>query len=99
MALVRPSSTDEVSRIMQICHEARQKVALQGGLTGLCGGATPQQDEIALSLERLSGVEEVDRDSMTLTVRAGTPLQTAQEAAAAAGLLLPWIWGRGALAP
>lgn len=89
LALVRPSSTEEVSRIMQICHEAGQKVALQGGLTGLCGGATPQQDEIALSLERLSGVEEVDRDSMTMTVRAGTPLQTAQEAAATAGLLLP----------
>ena len=62
---------------------------VQGGLTGLCGGATPQDEEVALSLERLSGIEELDQASMTMTVLAGTPLQAIQDAADAAGFLFP----------
>ena len=41
-----------------------------------------------MSLERLAGVEEIDAASATLTVRAGTTLQAAQEAAAEAGFEL-----------
>lgn len=37
----------------------------------------------------MSGVESLDRASMTLTALAGTPLQVIQEAAEAAGLLFP----------
>ena len=58
-----------------------QKVVVQGGLSGLAGGATPQHNEIALSLERMSGIETIDPTSMTLTALAGTPLQAIQEAA------------------
>jgi FAD/FMN-containing dehydrogenase len=55
----------------------------------LAGGATPQPGEIAISMERMSGIEEIDRASMTATVLAGTPLQVLQEAAAEAGFLFP----------
>ena len=89
VAVARPASTAQVSTILRLCSAANQKVVVQGGLTGLCGGATPQEKEMALSLERLHGIEELDRESMTMTVRAGTPLQTIQEAADAAGLLFP----------
>ncbi|HEX5047780.1 MAG TPA: FAD-binding oxidoreductase, partial [Gammaproteobacteria bacterium] len=68
---------------------ARQPVVVQGGLTGLAGGATPRPGEIAISLERLTGIEELDRASQTMTVRAGTPLQIVQQAAAEAGYLFP----------
>ncbi len=89
LAVARPTTTDEVAAILRTCHAARQRIVVQGGLTGLAGGATPQGGEIALSLERLSGIEELDRASQTLTVRAGTPLQTVQHAAADAGYLFP----------
>jgi FAD/FMN-containing dehydrogenase len=88
-AVARPASTDDVAAILRLCHRARQRVVVQGGLTGLAGGATPQAGEIAISLERLTGVEEIDRAAQTLTVRAGTPLQTVQQAAADAGYLFP----------
>ena len=39
LALVRPKSTDEVSSILQICHDFGVPVVPQGGLTGLAGGA------------------------------------------------------------
>ncbi|MDR6204439.1 FAD/FMN-containing dehydrogenase [Paraburkholderia graminis] len=87
-ALLLPRTTDEVSRALAICHAAHQPVVPQGGMTGLAGGAIARTTDIALSLERLSGVEEVDAASATLTVRAGTTLQSAQEVAAEAGFEL-----------
>ena len=86
-ALVLPRSTAEVSRILALCHAAGRPVVTQGGMTGLCGGAHPEGGEIALSLERLSGVVEVDPVSGTLTALAGTPLQIVQAAAEEAGFL------------
>ena len=85
-AVVRPRTTAEVSAVLRACHEAGQPVVVQGGLTGLSGGATPRDGEIALSLERLNGVESVDPLAATLQVWAGTPLTTVQEAALQHGL-------------
>lgn len=89
VAVLRPDSTEALSAALALCHTAKQAVVIQGGMTGLCGGATPQAGEISLSLERLNGIEELDRDSMTMTVLAGTPLQVVQEAASRAGLFFP----------
>ena len=87
LALLLPRSTEEVSRCLMICHTHDQSVVLQGGMTGLAGGANPQEAEIALSLERMVGVEEIDRDSATLTALAGTPLTFIQSAAEEAGFM------------
>jgi FAD/FMN-containing dehydrogenase len=89
LAVLRPASTEEVSFALAACHAAGQPLVVQGGLTGLCGGGTPRQGEIALSLERLSGIEEVDPQSMTMTVLAGTPLEKIQDAASKAGFRFP----------
>ena len=88
-AVVRPSSTEEVAAVLAACHRARQRVVVQGGLTGLAGGATPQSGEIALSLERMNAIEAVDHTAQTVTVLAGTPLAVVQQAAADAGYLFP----------
>lgn len=88
-AVLRPSSTEEISMILKFCNKAGQPVVVQGGMTGLSGGATPRAGEVALSLERMSGIEEIDSESMTITVLAGTPLELIQNAAKEAGLFLP----------
>ena len=88
-AVLCPASTDEVAAILRNFHNRQIPVVVQGGLTGLAGGATPSPGEVAISLEKLSGIEELDEQAMTMTVRAGTPLQAVQEAAAARGLLYP----------
>ncbi|SIO52977.1 FAD-binding oxidoreductase [Paraburkholderia phenazinium] len=87
-ALLLPRTTEQVSQALAICHAAHQPVVPQGGMTGLAGGAIPRAADIALSLERMTGVEEIDPASATMTVLAGTTLQTAQEAAAQAGFEL-----------
>ena len=93
LAVVKPGSTEEVAAVLRACSESGQPVVVQGGLTGLAGGATPRTGEIAVSMERLSGIEELDPLSMTLTAKAGTPLQAVQDAAAEAGLLFPLDFG------
>lgn len=89
LALLRPSTTAEVATAMRICHAHHQPVVTQGGRTGLAGGACLIGGEVALSLERMRGIEAIDPVSATMTVLAGTPLQTVQEAADAAGFLFP----------
>lgn len=84
-ALLLPDSVALLSQILRLCAEAGQPVVTQGGRTGLSGGAAPQAGEIAISLERLTGIEEVDRSSSSMTVWAGTPLYVVHEAAEAAG--------------
>ncbi|EBA08595.1 FAD-binding oxidoreductase [Sagittula stellata] len=89
VAVLRPASTEEVSRVLAICSRHRIGVVPQGGRTGLSGGACSPQDAVVLSTERMSGVVEVDREAMTLTAWAGTPLEAVQEAARAADLDYP----------
>lgn len=88
-AVIRPRSVEEVSAALSICHARGQPVVPQGGLTGLAGGANAAGGEIAISLENLSGVEDIDIAAGTMTVKAGTVLETAQIEAAEAGMLLP----------
>lgn len=87
LVLVRPASTADVVAVMRICHARRISVVPQGGLTGLAGGAMPDATGVALSLERMSTIEDLDRISATMTVQAGATLQAVQEAALAAGFL------------
>ena len=71
----------------------------QGGLTGLCRGASPEAGWVAISLERMVGIEEIDPASATMTVRAGTSLETIQKAADERGMFFPLDLGsRGSCA-
>jgi FAD/FMN-containing dehydrogenase len=89
VALVRARSTEEVAAVMRVCDAHRHPVVPQAGLTGLTGGATPTDDCVVLSLERMAAIEAIDADGATLTVQAGATLQAVQEAADAAGFLFP----------
>ncbi|MBS9721816.1 FAD-binding oxidoreductase [Tianweitania sp. BSSL-BM11] len=88
LALVRPRSTQQVAATMRICNAFKVPVTPQGGMTGLAGGARPIKGGVALSLDRMNGIEEVDTVMATMTVQAGVPLSTAQKAAEDAGLFL-----------
>ncbi|AFQ51121.1 FAD-binding oxidoreductase [Burkholderia cepacia] len=88
-ALIRPRTTADVATALRVCHSLGQPIVTQGGMTGLVGGANGLSDEVALSLERMNRILEVDRTSSTITVEAGVPLQVVQEAALDAGLYFP----------
>ncbi|MGL4322812.1 MAG: FAD-binding oxidoreductase [Beijerinckiaceae bacterium] len=89
VAVIRPVDAAGVSAAIQVCRSLQIPFVAQGGMTGLCGGATPLPGWVAVSLERMTGIEEIDTASTTMTVKAGTPLETIQKAADAAGLYFP----------
>lgn len=91
LAVVRPGSTDEVARLIKWCLENEVPVVPQGGNTGLCGGATPDQrgNAIVIVMTRLNQVRDIDLDNDTMVVEAGCILQDVQNAAQEAGRLFP----------
>jgi FAD/FMN-containing dehydrogenase len=89
LAYLRPDSIEQISSALQLCNEHRIPVVVQGGMTGLAGGANPGPGAVALSLDRFSGIEDIDAAAGTMTLRAGTVLEVAQKAAEEAGFLLP----------
>ena len=91
LAVLRPGSTEEVAAVVRICARHGLGVVPQGGNTGLCGGATPDDSgrSVVISLARLNKVRSIDTDNDTMTVEAGCILQSLQEAARAAGRLFP----------
>ena len=89
LAVLRPGTTEEISSLLKICNDNGQGIVPQGGMTGIAAGALPTENAIVLSLERMSGIDELDEKSATMTVLAGTPLSVIQEAAANAGFLFP----------
>jgi FAD/FMN-containing dehydrogenase len=92
-ALIRPRTTEHVATALAICNRHAQPVVTQGGMTGLAGGAVPRPGDVALSLERLVGIEEIDTAASTMTVWAGTTLEAAQQAAVSAGFELTYDLG------
>ena len=95
LAVLLPSKTPELAEIVQICTEFGIALVPQGGNTGLCGGATPDQSgtQVVVSLKRMNQIRGLDIDNQTITVEAGCVLQTIQEAAAAQDLLFPLSLG------
>ena len=88
-AIVYPRSTDEVAAILKLCNDNNQSVVPFGGLTGLVQGCHTTPDDIALSLEKMNSIEELDTTAHTMTVQAGVTMQQAQEAADEKGLFFP----------
>ena len=91
LAVIRPGSTQEVADAVKLCLHHGVPVVPQGGNTGLCGGATPDDTgrAVVLSTARLTAVRNLDTDNDTITVEAGCILQAVQEAAAGVNRLFP----------
>lgn len=91
--LLRPRDTTQLALCLKTCHELGQPIVIQGGLTGLCGGGTPQTGEVALSTERMNRIESIDPIGMTATVQSGAILETLQRAAQDADCYFPLDFG------
>ena len=88
-ALLRLTSTEQVSRAMKICSELEQTVVVQGGLTGVVEGAASTSDDIIISLEKMNQIESIDVLDGLAVIQAGAILQTVQGELAELGFLFP----------
>lgn len=95
-ALLRPRTTEQVSQALAICNARGQSVIPLGGLTGLVRSADTAPDDIALSLERMNQIEEINPVDRIMIVQGGVILQLLQEAAEEHDLMFPLdLGGRG----
>jgi FAD/FMN-containing dehydrogenase len=87
--LLKPKTTEAVSRILAICNETAAPIVPQGGNTGLVGGQVPTQGEVLLSLARMNRIRAVEPNDNLLIAEAGVILANVQKAAAEANRLFP----------
>ncbi|HWA31708.1 MAG TPA: FAD-binding oxidoreductase, partial [Rhizomicrobium sp.] len=87
--LLKPDSTEAVSKILAVCNQTRTPIVPQGGNTGLVGGQIPFHNEIILSLARMNRIRGVDAAGMNLIAEAGATLLAVREAADKADRLFP----------
>ena len=91
LAVLCPSSAEEVAALVRLAVEHRIVIVPQGGNTGLAGGATPDSSgkQAVLSLKRLNRIRDIDPHNNTITVEAGVVLAEVQARAQEAGRLFP----------
>lgn len=94
-AVVRPGTTEEVSRVVRKAAELALPVTVQSGNTSICGGSVPAQgdDGIVIALDRLTRIRAIDTAARTATVDAGVVVETIQDRVAEDGLDFPLMFG------
>lgn len=75
--VLKPATTEEVSRILKYCNDNMLAVVPQGGNTGLVGGSVPVFDEIVINLQRMDKIRSFDEVSGILVADAGVILEVA----------------------
>jgi len=93
IAVVLPSTTEELSKVLNVCHAHDQSIVIHGGLTNLVGSTITRKEDIVVSMERMKNIEEVDPASRTITVQAGVILQNIHEAVDEFDLMFPLNFG------
>ena len=71
LAVVLPSSTDEVSAVLRYLSATNVKVVARGAGTSLSGGALPSADGVVVGLARMNRILDVDYANRIATVEAG----------------------------
>ncbi|MDB6089591.1 MAG: dependent oxidoreductase [Gammaproteobacteria bacterium] len=95
LAVIFPRSVEHVSRVLAFCNERRIGVVPQGGNTGYCGGATPDEsgNQVVVSLKRLNRIRSTDPLNYSLVAEAGCILAEVQRAADDAERFFPLSLG------
>lgn len=90
-AVARPKSTEQVAAVVETCRDAGVAVVPQGGNTGFCGGAIPDDsgNQLVVALAGLQRIRDINLANDTITVEAGCTLAQVQAAAAAHDRLFP----------
>ncbi|MFD5853628.1 FAD-binding oxidoreductase [Cytobacillus pseudoceanisediminis] len=69
--IVRPETTEEVSKVMRICNTYKVPVVPRGGGSGTQGGAATMYGGIVLDVTRMDKIINIDEESLVLTAQPG----------------------------
>lgn len=87
--VLKPGSTEEVSRIMKLCNEYELPVTPRGAGTGLSGGALPVSNGVVVSMERFNKILNIDEMNLQATVEPGVITEVFQNAVRERKLFYP----------
>ncbi len=87
-AVVMPETTEQVSRVLKLCNKNNIPVVPYGGGSGVCGSIKAEEGIVILSLEKMSGLVNLNKKNMTATFWAGTNGKVAEDATEAEGLTI-----------
>jgi glycolate oxidase len=73
-AVVLPSTTEDVSKVIKYALKNSIPVTPRGAGSGLSGGCTPVDGGIVLDMKRMNSIIEINRGNMTATCEAGVVL-------------------------
>ncbi|MEO6124583.1 MAG: FAD-binding oxidoreductase [Ilumatobacteraceae bacterium] len=71
-AVVRPSTTTQVSQVAALCNTAQIPLTVAGGRSGVCGASIPLYGGVVLDTTAMQGIVEVDAVSGVVEVLPGT---------------------------
>ncbi|PHX73980.1 MAG: FAD-binding oxidoreductase [Chitinophagaceae bacterium] len=87
--VLRPRTTEEISRIMRICNKHLLPVTPRGAGTGLSGGALPHLGGVLISTDRMNVILEIDEQNLQVTTEPGVITEVLQNAVKEKGLFYP----------
>lgn len=87
--IVKPTSANEVSKILKYCNEFLIPVTPRGAGTGLSGGAIPRNGGVVLSTEKLNKIIEIDERNLQVTTEPGVITEVLQNTVKEKGLFYP----------
>ncbi|MGE0355645.1 MAG: FAD-binding oxidoreductase [Burkholderiales bacterium] len=89
--LVKPATTQEMSRVVSLLAEAGVGIVPQAGNTSLCGASVPDASgtQAIVNVSRMNRVRAIDLANDTVTVEAGCILADLQRVAAENDRLFP----------
>lgn len=93
-AVVQPKTASEVEAIVRYAVEKDMKITLQGGNTGMCGGASPQSEQtILLNLSKLKSIRQYSPEGRYIIAEAGVTVEEINAHVKEDGLFLPIAFG------
>lgn len=87
--VLKPNTTEEVSKILRHCNENNIAVTPSGARTGLSGGALPVHKGVALSMEKFNRIIQIDELNHQVTTEPGVITEVLQNAVKEKGLFYP----------
>ena len=88
LAVLRPRSSEEVSRALRFCRRHGVALIPFGGGSGVCGGIEARADSVVLSTRGLDGLVWLDDQKLAASFRAGTLGMVAEREVQRAGLTI-----------
>ncbi|CAG9833544.1 unnamed protein product [Diabrotica balteata] len=87
--VLKPKTTEEVSKILSYCNENRIAICPHAGNTGMAGGSNPVFDEVVVSTELMNEIISLDENSGVIICQAGCILENIDKYVAEKNLIVP----------